>query len=342
MPILAATAGVNFFYTDSGAPKSPEYTTIVILHGYKWHSAVFARLLPLARTRGIRIICVNRRGYPNSTPYTPEEAAALASTDPSRVLLDQGILLSRFIAQLPDTLQLPQPSDGHAGEIALAGWSLGTLFVQLVLASLDSVDEHTRVILRTRIRRVILWDIPSPFLGLGAPPGAYFPLTDNSKTLNERIDTFMTWVSGYYTHDVASRKPGYGDPDADLLPSVESAPGLLALAATTASVSGDTALMRISLLPLMQRITEGTLLDPQLSRRWGGLQLHTITGSRSVWMCVLAPWWFEAAARKAGIRVEDQIILGANHLVMWDNPEAAIRALQNCCIAVAASHKAHL
>ncbi|KAI4520758.1 alpha/beta-hydrolase [Schizophyllum commune Loenen D] len=294
MPTLAATESVSFFYTDSGAPSLPAYSTIVIFHGYRWHSAVFDRLLPLAPSHNIRLICVNRRGYPGTTPFTPEEEAGLASSDPSQTLAAQGVVFARFIAKLPDALGLPLPSAHGEGGIALAGWSLGTLFVRLVLSALDEVDEPTRNVLRTYVQKLILWDVPSPFIGVVPPTEAYFPLADERLSPAKRMDIFIPWVSAYYTHDLASRKPTYGAPDQERPPSVH-APELLGIMASEASVTGDT---------------------------------------RSVWLCTLAPWWFEDAAKKAGIPLKGKMIPDSNHSAMWDNPEITIRALEECCSAV--------
>ncbi|KAL1683390.1 Alpha/Beta hydrolase protein [Schizophyllum commune] len=333
MPTLAATEDVSFFYTDSGAPSSPAYSTIVIFHGYRWHSAVFDRLLPLAPSHNVRLICVNRRGYPGTTPFTPEDEAGLASSDPSQTLAAQGVIFARFLAKLPDALGLPRPSAHGEGGIVLAGWSLGTLFVRLVLSALDEVDEPIRTVLRTYVRQLILWDVPSPFIGVVPPPEAYFPLADERLSPAERMDIFIPWVSAYYTHDLAARKPTYGAPDQDRPPSVH-APELLAIMAPEASVTGDTSLMRAELIPLMRRIAEETLFDAELHRRWGGLDIQCLTGSRSVWLCTLAPWWLEDAAKKAGIPLKGKMIPNSNHFAMWDNPEITIRALEECCSAV--------
>ncbi|KAI5829932.1 alpha/beta-hydrolase [Schizophyllum commune Tattone D] len=294
MPYLAATEDVSFFYTDSGAPSSPAYSTIVIFHGYRWHSAVFDRLLPLAPSHNIRLICVNRRGYPGTTPFTPEDEAGLASSDPSQTLAAQGVIFARFLAKLPDALGLPRPSADGEGGIVLAGWSLGTLFVRLVLTALDQVDEPTRNVLRTYVQRLILWDVPSPFIGVVPPPEAYFPLADERLSPAERMSIFIPLGLRVLHPRPPSRKPTYGAPDQDRPPSVH-APELLGIMASEASC---------------------------------------LTGSRSVWLCTLAPWWFEDAAKKAGIPLKGKMIPDSNHSAMWDNPEITIRALEECCSAV--------
>lgn len=84
---------IEFAYTDSGAPSSSEYTTLVILHGAGFISKhrhptdhprnfytiliqsvidTFQKLHPLALKAGnVRIFEVNRRGYLPSTLYSP-------------------------------------------------------------------------------------------------------------------------------------------------------------------------------------------------------------------------------------------------------------------------------
>lgn len=34
--------GTKLFYTDSGALKSPTYKTLIIVHGYSWHSGTLS------------------------------------------------------------------------------------------------------------------------------------------------------------------------------------------------------------------------------------------------------------------------------------------------------------
>ncbi|KAL1665110.1 hypothetical protein GGF50DRAFT_126637 [Schizophyllum commune] len=279
MPTLAATEEVSFFYTDSGAPLSPAYSTIVIFHGYKWHSGEYSSSLRFAHILSVHC--------GRTTPFTPEEEVGLA-------LAAQGVVFARFIAELPDALGLPLPSAHGEGGITLSGWSLGTLFVRLVLSALDEVDEFTRNVLRTYVQRLILWDVPSPFIGVVPPPEAYFPLADERLSPAERMSIFIPLGLRVLHPRPPSRKPTYGAPDQDRPPSVH-APELLGIMASEASVTGDT---------------------------------------RSVWLCTLAPWWFEDAAKKAGIPLKGKMIPDSNHSAMWDNPEITIRALEECCSAV--------
>ncbi|KAJ7849292.1 hypothetical protein B0H13DRAFT_2361313 [Mycena leptocephala] len=74
MPSLTLESGVVFGYTDSGAVTGGgDYTTLVIIHGHTFHSGTFQRLNPLAQPNSLRIISVNRREYPGSSPYSAQD-----------------------------------------------------------------------------------------------------------------------------------------------------------------------------------------------------------------------------------------------------------------------------
>ena len=87
--------GNNLYYEDTGAPQNSEslYTTLIIVHGTGFHgreystrtllhsstlpnfplSEIFRRLLPLAAQHNLRLVLINRRDYPHSSPYTEED-----------------------------------------------------------------------------------------------------------------------------------------------------------------------------------------------------------------------------------------------------------------------------
>ncbi|KAI0368660.1 alpha/beta-hydrolase [Pilatotrama ljubarskyi] len=72
---------------DSGIPAtgSTECTTVVILHGYAWHSGSFSKLIPCAHPRNARVLLVNRRDYPGSQPYTEADRGLLQALTPDAV-----------------------------------------------------------------------------------------------------------------------------------------------------------------------------------------------------------------------------------------------------------------
>lgn len=181
---------------DSGVPKgSSNYTTLVLLHGYAWYSresrlpmytspyhaltsipffaAIFARLLPLARQKNLRVVLVNRRDYPGTIPYTPAELALLPESlttpisgpeelEASRVSISffmkhRGHELLRFLAEFARTQNIPHADPANnAGGIIVAGWSMGIIWMNALLAHAASFW-HDDVNLDKYVRRVILY-----------------------------------------------------------------------------------------------------------------------------------------------------------------------------------------
>lgn len=184
---------------DSGVPGDcTNYTTVVIVHGYAWHSGqytspsflgnyshncprypgIFSKLVPLAESHSVRIILLNRRDYTGSLPYTEAERALLAVLSPeimsnaaeaatakknaATFMQDRARELYDFLVQLVKSSNLPLLDRGtNKGGIVLAGWSFGTLWMTALLAyvALFPVDD---VRLSDYMRSVT-------FLGMFAP-----------------------------------------------------------------------------------------------------------------------------------------------------------------------------
>ncbi|KAJ8092409.1 hypothetical protein PM082_023864 [Marasmius tenuissimus] len=77
--------GIDIF-TDTGAPlNSTEYATMVIVHGLGFPGAGFEPLQSQALSSHLRVIALNRRDYPGSTPFSVAELEPLHGGDGSRV-----------------------------------------------------------------------------------------------------------------------------------------------------------------------------------------------------------------------------------------------------------------
>jgi hypothetical protein len=93
---------------------------------------IFHKALPEARKKGIRMIAVNRRHYPGSTPYLPEELAPLKldETDIPKCLLflqHRGLELIGFIHRIVEKLGLPTLGPDGSGMITVLGHSIGNI-----------------------------------------------------------------------------------------------------------------------------------------------------------------------------------------------------------------------
>ncbi|KAI0833353.1 alpha/beta-hydrolase [Trametes gibbosa] len=227
---------------DSGIPtgSSADYTTIVIVHGYGYNSAIFEKLIPLGAPNNARIILVNRRDYPRSKPYTTEERAPLlpdplegtatadstaaAKRDLDAFMLARGQEVYELLKGLIKTGNIPiADRENRKGGIIVAGWSMGTAWMTALLAYAASLsseepklsDYIQQVVFlgtssrgpsystraRLNVLRAERADAPYQVLGyVPPPPGLYNPLFDVEIALEAREDVFAMWVSGYFLH----------------------------------------------------------------------------------------------------------------------------------------------
>jgi hypothetical protein len=176
--------GTQIFFTDSGAVHgSRNYTTIVCIHGYLFtggsftplsqdivpHSlltchlpAIFEHILPLAAPNNIRLVVINRRGYPGSTPYTADEKDGQRSG--RKLFLEtMGLQVVQFLNAFLDQNDIPRASsDGNSGGLALLGWSLGTFWALAPLGHSDAIPQSYLTRLEPYLKNCILLGMLSP------------------------------------------------------------------------------------------------------------------------------------------------------------------------------------
>lgn len=117
--------------------------------------ATFQRVLPLAGAHALRVICINRRGYPDTTPCSPEEERILTKgSDEERAdwLNREGVRFALFLDGLIKRHDLPEK-----GGIAVVGWSLGNLIAMAFAASVMHIPPVLKEKLRVYLRTVIMY-----------------------------------------------------------------------------------------------------------------------------------------------------------------------------------------
>ncbi|KAJ7489033.1 hypothetical protein FB451DRAFT_1337031 [Mycena latifolia] len=185
--------GAELSYIDSGAPSHGSYTTI------------FA-LIDIAPSRGVRVVALNRRSFPGSTPFTPEElniALTGGSGDDERdVQMEaRGHEIGTFIATFIKRFNLPPPSnDGKTGGAILFGWSLGSLSLLAVIGTADTMPEATRSVLSSHVRSLIVYETAPIALGLPVRAQNWNSLLDTTIPEGLRLETFGQWVTAYFDH----------------------------------------------------------------------------------------------------------------------------------------------
>jgi hypothetical protein len=124
---------------------------------------VFRPLFPHASSKRLRIIYVNQREYPGSSPLNERELANLSSNDPERQsasVRDQALELATFIARFIETEHIPAPKciDGKTvGGISILGWSQGNVLLFGLLAHASALDSHTNSLLERYMRTPIVY-----------------------------------------------------------------------------------------------------------------------------------------------------------------------------------------
>ncbi|TCD64854.1 hypothetical protein EIP91_003558 [Steccherinum ochraceum] len=326
---------------DSGAPEGAEnYTTLVVMHGLVFTIASFAPLLQYVRKYNVRLILVNRRGYPGTMPFNEEDMAQLKvaydGPSPESANAVRAHLQARVkeIYELLASLILKE--DIKENSIILSAWSLGTMFINSFLAYGPNVAVGN-VNVVAYIKRVTVYD--APFICMGYPPyaGGYSPIRDPELSAEEGIKRFPFWVSGYYKHgstvselEVRNALP---TPKAtfvamsanESIPVVYSPPG---------AVDGSDFMLAWGAIKndTFVEVKDAALKPEKRGDQWAKIPWRHIWGDHSIWEVVYGQWQLEkdiAATRKSGSfarPIEAIRLPGCNHFAQWDCPEELLRA----------------
>ncbi|KAI0635835.1 alpha/beta-hydrolase [Trametes polyzona] len=341
---------------DSGIPRgSTDYTTVVILHGYSYHSGTFTKVVPLGRSHNARVILVNRRDYPGSVPYTRDELALLdpytqgdpdddgtttspASENVRDYMKARALEICQFLEGLVRSGDVPLADrERGVGGIVIAGWSMGTGWMTALLAHAPSFSSGDFE-LADYVLRVVFLDPPYRLLGYpSAEGGLYDPLFEDDIPLEERESVFAHWVSGYFEHgstpETLSLKTPLEHPSPTLSRlTPEEVASVLCHPPGEPDGSDALVLHRGIEVGLWRSLRLAALADRGRDG-WGRVEVRAVTCERSICDCLWARMCLLKEvedARAKGLPVRDVhfvLIKGANHFVQWDQPEYLLRAL---------------
>ncbi|KAH9934000.1 uncharacterized protein BXZ73DRAFT_100838 [Epithele typhae] len=342
-------------FADTGAPPgSTDYTTLVLLHGFVWHSGIFARLLPLATSYNARVILVNRPDYPDAPQYTDEERALLKdvcalSDDPATLadrrdqLLDFMKDRSREVYDFLGGLVIagdvsPADKAKNKGGIVIGGWSFGAAWITALLTYADAFPIEP-VDLSKHVRQVILHDPGTRILGYptDAVPDPYNPAVPPFRPADgdRAADVFVSWVSGYFSHGSTLAAYERRTPLAHPAPTIVtlSAADLAAARhapAADPATGADALLFRAALAADVLRQLRQRALARTPGSEWGVVGVRLVLCTRSVWEmpyavdCVLEELE-TARAEGRPVRDVEVVRVDGNHFVHWDRPEEAMR-----------------
>ena len=141
--------------------------------------ATFRRLSPFTDERKLRLVTLNLRDYPGSTPYTQQELSDLRGPSPERqerALRARALELGAFLQWLIQCQSIPSTrvvadSSVRQGGISLIAWSAANCQIMALLAHADQLPEETRTLLGTHLRSYVLY-------GAYTPPLFSYPARD--------------------------------------------------------------------------------------------------------------------------------------------------------------------
>ncbi|KAH9475299.1 hypothetical protein JR316_0012410 [Psilocybe cubensis] len=361
MPTITAK-DVVFHYTDSGLPtQCEEYSTLFVIHGHSFHSGksgilwyslglnplclrlgIFSTLFPVASKESLRVICLDRREYQGSTPYTAEELRIIhEGTDAERLdlLTFEGVYLALGIEGLIRELDLPPGSGG-----GLVGWSMGNMFSLAVINAINhrAIPEDVRSRLKNLEGTQLLTYIADPpfqVLGLDSPPEYYSPLWDDDIPEGDRGSAFAHWISSYFNHDMEAlaqrdpsklnkRHPSSKKPTAERMTIDE----LVAVTDFRPGPKCDTAFGGPGYHTAQRLNYQNALFGAAPnSRNWHLRNVVHLYGVESAWSIIYTVWVLEDED-KTTKRIEFKAIQGVNHFMMWDEPEITVSVLKECMV----------
>ncbi|KAI0258414.1 alpha/beta-hydrolase [Gloeopeniophorella convolvens] len=329
-----------FAIHDTGVPvgSNHDYKTLIIIHGSVWHAGAFGKFVPLAEKNNTRLVLIDRRDYPGSTPLTDKERAMLTAAAEAEPAPEATENIKEYMKERTKEIfdclyDFVKEEDIPDKSLILVGASLGAAWLISLLANGRSLFGTDETLLR-RVRRLVVYNPSYHALGYAAPASSYSPRDDPSLTQGEADMRFQEWVSGYYSHGDSPFKPEFRNPLADSLPTIANvSPDEISAAmhAPPASVGGSDALL------VKAGIKHGlfaALRDVALYPKACTIELRFMWGDHAVWE---VPFGIAsvreelAEAHKAATRRIRNItymrLEGANACTHWDDPERALKAL---------------
>lgn len=127
-------------------------------------AAVYRPMIPYAAAHNLRLVLLNMRGYPGSTPYTQGELESLKSDLETQQasLAARGAEIAVFLRWFIETEKLPPiredtGSERLVGGLSLLSWSGGNGPMLAMFAHADKLAGETRQLLNLYLRSFVIY-----------------------------------------------------------------------------------------------------------------------------------------------------------------------------------------
>ncbi|THH12476.1 hypothetical protein EW146_g7663 [Bondarzewia mesenterica] len=357
--LVVNDAGTELSYVDSGAPSKSVYITVFAVHGMVFTSPVFQKVQGLALKAGLRFVAINRRNYPGSSPFTPDELnVIMQGTDEQKdaYMKARGHEIATFIDLFVQKHNLPPISDdGKTGGVVILGWSLGNSMSMASIANLDTLPTDVQSRFASRVRtlimhgsfflmlnlpmHIVLPDIPEPspiILGLPSPPQHWAPLLNTSMPEELRVPAFTQWITGYFQHGDLSKRDlndlSYVLHATFRPPTIfnMSAEQYKDIVSEGPNAAVDTPFM-VNFIPQLLASYRKTCYDGSVRTSLPKMKVWFLTGDMTASLGPAALWAVEDDDKeRGGGFVTCKMIPGANHFVHWDDPEVTLKVYLEC------------
>ncbi|EPQ60079.1 hypothetical protein GLOTRDRAFT_31344 [Gloeophyllum trabeum ATCC 11539] len=325
--------GTQLYYEDTGPPtkdSTEAYTTLFLIHGAVFHSAIFRRLHPHALHHNLRIVALNRRGYPSSTPYTHSELEALRGQDKDAQatrLRALALQIASFVHWFVQTEKI--------GQAAVLAWSAGNVFALAMLAHAHTFPPEIAGTIEQHCRCIILYDCPQFVCELSY--GRTHPMWDPTLPPSKLVPTLYSLMSGYFSHPSPHSRNASGltlTRNPSKTPSIDRmTPAELASVSHCSPLdSPDVLLTRLQPGVRVENLVGALRVSESV---WPDVQIKLVPCMESAWEMLTARWEIERRheeLRAGGVPVRTLSVheqCGANHFAHWDIPEETMQFLAN-------------
>ncbi|KAK1235463.1 hypothetical protein PQX77_001315 [Marasmius sp. AFHP31] len=363
--------GVDLFFTDTGAPSnSNDYTTLVIIHGMGFPGAWFKPLQSQSQalvSSNLRILALNRRDYPGSTPFSDSELEALRGEDDGLTQKfhdNLGRHLWLFLRKFIDEEVVPpiatDDSGGkkkRTGGIVVMGWSYGAAFAIAAFANPEVVGDAYELLERY-VKGLLVYDTSHTTLGYPTPSNLdgknlYTPWSDpNAENSHQVFEKLVPWVCSRYQYEYAARevddrddfiptptleslkKTGLLDRTEDCFTDSWSEGELERLTEKEATFPERSDMALLARQTIFENATRKVLFDEYVAKTFfPNLSITYLYAPHSIWICVLGYTetrrrYEELANLGRAIRpIEFVELKGADHFVHYTDPQGFLRII---------------
>ncbi|KAL5513086.1 hypothetical protein ACEPAH_3484 [Sanghuangporus vaninii] len=339
MPLITVDdQGHQLYYEDTGPPPNGPvpYTALFIIHGTAFHGQIFKRLLPLAANHNLRLVVVNRRDYPGSSPYTEEELDVIRKdneTGNDGFGRGQAAELAQFIRTFIEKEHIPKPALKYRdGGIVLLSWSSGNGYTLPLLAYADSIPESTREVIEPYLRLHIIFDAPRWILGVPPLEQQANPLKLTSLSEDECIRIFANSVTAYYKHkNLISRN--LHDLQFEIPVDGRKSMSLEEVRQTTchSAIAHSEAPIQTANTAIYANRLRHALFDDTTAKYWLRCRVDVVWCEHSPWESIDVMWNLQLMREKAdregitGRPMRFVMMPGANHFPHWDQPDVTMK-----------------